>query len=249
MVERRLARKRSMLKNEGCIRADSPHGLWELSDKGIAQAEAWLAESRGNFSDHLLAMPDVGADADFNPLRSGPRQFDAWVTSSTPTSFRNCGNANAPRRRSWTGWIRGLTLRADFFARSSRSGARPAATPRPRRTTSPCQAQRGSARTRASAAAIQRLRVCERRRDLPRAAGLQHGVEARPPPRVARRAGLVHQCEQRVAVAIEHEGDEMLRLARGLALAPQPPPAPRPVADAAGGERFGPPPRGSSTPA
>ncbi len=69
--------KRFVLKNEGCIRGDSPRGLWEPSDKGIAQAEAWLAESRGNFSDRLLAMPDVGEGADFDPPRSGPRQIDA----------------------------------------------------------------------------------------------------------------------------------------------------------------------------
>ena len=69
--------QRERLKKEGLIRDDSNRGKWELSEAGIAQAESWLAESRGNFSDHLLAMPDVGEDADFNPPRSGPREIDA----------------------------------------------------------------------------------------------------------------------------------------------------------------------------
>lgn len=69
--------QRERLKKEGLIRDDSNRGIWKLSEAGIAQAESWLAESRGNFSDHLLAMPDVGRDADFNPSRSGPREIDA----------------------------------------------------------------------------------------------------------------------------------------------------------------------------
>lgn len=70
--------QRSLLKKEGLIRGDnSQHSIWELSEAGIAQAESWFAESRGNFSDHLLAMPDVGEDADLNPPRSGPREIEA----------------------------------------------------------------------------------------------------------------------------------------------------------------------------
>lgn len=69
--------QRERLKKEGLIRDDSKHGIWKLSEAGIAQAESWLAESRGNFSDHLLARPDVGEDADLNPPRSGPREIDA----------------------------------------------------------------------------------------------------------------------------------------------------------------------------
>ena len=68
---------RERLKKEGLIRDDSKRGIWKLSEAGIAQVESWLAESRGNFSDHLLAMPDAGEDADFNPPRSGPREIDA----------------------------------------------------------------------------------------------------------------------------------------------------------------------------
>lgn len=68
---------RERLKKEGLIRDDSDRGEWELSEAGIAQVESWLAESRGNFSGHLLAMPDVGEDADFNPPRSEPREIDA----------------------------------------------------------------------------------------------------------------------------------------------------------------------------
>lgn len=54
--------ERRKLKKEGYLRDDSPHGVWELSEKGTG------------FVDHLLAMPDVGEDADFNRPRSAPRK-------------------------------------------------------------------------------------------------------------------------------------------------------------------------------
>ncbi len=57
-------------------RDDSPRGLWELSEKGIRQAEAWLAKEPKSFIDHLLAMPDAGEDRDFDRPRSGPRRIE-----------------------------------------------------------------------------------------------------------------------------------------------------------------------------
>ena len=71
-----VRRERSILKNEGHIRGDSPRGVWALTDKGAAQVESWLAEPGESFVDHLLAMPDVGEDDDFDPRRSTPRRVD-----------------------------------------------------------------------------------------------------------------------------------------------------------------------------
>ena len=51
---------------EGYFRNDSPRGVWALSDEGVKLAESMLKESSGNFVDHLRAMPDVGADSDFD---------------------------------------------------------------------------------------------------------------------------------------------------------------------------------------
>lgn len=56
--------ERNALKEEGYLRDDSPHGVWELSEKGAG------------FVDHLLAMPDAGEDADFNRPRSAPRKTE-----------------------------------------------------------------------------------------------------------------------------------------------------------------------------
>ena len=67
---------RNKLKDEGFLRDDSPRGLWELSEKGIRQAEAWLAKEPNSFIDHLLAMPDAGEDSDFDRPRSGPRRIE-----------------------------------------------------------------------------------------------------------------------------------------------------------------------------
>ena len=68
--------ERSVLKNEGYIRSDSPRGVWALTDKGAAQVESWLAESGESFVDHLLAMPDTGENDDFDPRRSAGRRID-----------------------------------------------------------------------------------------------------------------------------------------------------------------------------
>lgn len=67
---------RNGLKKDGHLLDDSPRGIWQLSDKGIRQAKAWLKKKPDNFIDHLLAMPDVGEDSDFDPPRSGPRRVD-----------------------------------------------------------------------------------------------------------------------------------------------------------------------------
>lgn len=61
---------RHALREEGYLRSDSPRGVWELSEKGAG----FVAGPRATFVDHLLAMPDVGEDADFNRLRSDPRE-------------------------------------------------------------------------------------------------------------------------------------------------------------------------------
>ncbi len=56
--------ERNALKEEGYLRDDSPRGVWELSEEGAG------------FVDHLLAMPDMGEDADFDRLRSAPRKTE-----------------------------------------------------------------------------------------------------------------------------------------------------------------------------
>lgn len=42
------------------------HGVWALSEKGVALVESMLKDSSGNFVDHLRAMPDAGEDSDFD---------------------------------------------------------------------------------------------------------------------------------------------------------------------------------------
>ena len=61
---------RNTLKEEGDIKRGSPHGVWELTEKGSSQARDWLEEESGSFIDHLMAMPTVGEDADFDCPRS-----------------------------------------------------------------------------------------------------------------------------------------------------------------------------------
>lgn len=67
---------RNGLKRDGHLRDDSPRGLWELSEKGFRQVEAWLAKEPVSFIDHLLAMPDAGDDSDFEHPHSGPRRIE-----------------------------------------------------------------------------------------------------------------------------------------------------------------------------
>ena len=48
----------------------------DLSDIGLESAEKPLSKSSESFVDHLLAIPKVGNDADFERDRSGPRPLD-----------------------------------------------------------------------------------------------------------------------------------------------------------------------------
>lgn len=68
--------ERSNLVKEGYLRNDSPRGTWELSQRGIDHVEKSSSRSQGSFVEHLLAMPEVGDDADFERDRSGPRRID-----------------------------------------------------------------------------------------------------------------------------------------------------------------------------
>ena len=68
--------ERRNLVKEGYIRDDSPRGTWELSERAMAHLEKSVSESPDPFVEHLLAMPDVGNDADFDRDRSGSRGFE-----------------------------------------------------------------------------------------------------------------------------------------------------------------------------
>ena len=69
--------ERNDLVKEGYFRDDSPRGTWELSEKGIEHVEGSLsAKSPETFVDHLLAIPGVGDDADFERDPSGPRRIE-----------------------------------------------------------------------------------------------------------------------------------------------------------------------------
>src|SRR3990172_11112044 len=69
--------------------------------------------------------------------------------------------------------------------------------------------------------AIEPLRIDQNVRDRLKLAVFERAEEAAAPPRVARHARLIDEQEQRIAVAIELELDQPLRLARALALAPE----------------------------
>ena len=58
------------------MRDDSPRSTWELSERGIAHLEKSVSESPDPFVEHLLAMPDVGNDADFDRDRSDSRRLE-----------------------------------------------------------------------------------------------------------------------------------------------------------------------------
>ncbi len=69
--------ERSALVKEGYLRADSPRGTWTLSDEGIRHVESSRpAQSSDPFVEHLLAIPDVGDDADFDRDPSGLRHVE-----------------------------------------------------------------------------------------------------------------------------------------------------------------------------
>lgn len=66
--------QRYKLKEEGYFRADSPQGVWELSDKGVALLRTLSEDGRENFVDHLPATPDAGENSNFERPRAGPRE-------------------------------------------------------------------------------------------------------------------------------------------------------------------------------
>ena len=69
--------ERSYLVKDGYFRDDSPRGTWKLSQNGIEHAERSLpAKSPEAFVDHLLAIPGVGEDADFERDSSRPRRIE-----------------------------------------------------------------------------------------------------------------------------------------------------------------------------
>ena len=65
--------ERHQLVEQGLLRSDSERGTWALSETGMSHAQTWLEQMPTSFIDHLLALPDVGDDADFEQPRSGPR--------------------------------------------------------------------------------------------------------------------------------------------------------------------------------
>lgn len=68
--------ERNALVKEGLLRSDSRRGHWELSEKGKQAVRRWQSQEGRSFVDHLLAMPDVGEDSDFERSRSMPRPVD-----------------------------------------------------------------------------------------------------------------------------------------------------------------------------
>ena len=68
--------ERHQLVEEGLLRSDSERGTWELSEKGTSLVETWFEKIPASFIDHLLALPDVGDDADFDQPRSRPRPVE-----------------------------------------------------------------------------------------------------------------------------------------------------------------------------
>ena len=70
-------RERSALMKEGYLRANSPRGTWTLSNKGLDHVEGSVpAKSSDPFMEHLLAVPAVGEDGDFDRDPSGLRHVD-----------------------------------------------------------------------------------------------------------------------------------------------------------------------------
>ena len=65
--------ERSNLVKEGYLRDDSPRGTWELSEQGTELVSGSRSRTPNPFVEHLLSIPAVGHDADFERERSGPR--------------------------------------------------------------------------------------------------------------------------------------------------------------------------------
>ena len=68
-----IRRERLKLVDEGYLRDDSPRGIWELTDKGTRLIEKIVTEPPESFIKHLLSIPAVGDDADFDRNPPQPR--------------------------------------------------------------------------------------------------------------------------------------------------------------------------------
>ena len=69
--------ERSTLMKEGYLRADSPRNIWTPSSKRLEHVEGSVpAHPPDPFMEHLLTIPDVGEDADFDRDPSGLRDVD-----------------------------------------------------------------------------------------------------------------------------------------------------------------------------
>lgn len=68
--------ERGNLVKEGYLRDDSPRGTWELSEQGTEMVAGARSKSPEPFVEHLLAIPDVGDDADFERETSAPRRVE-----------------------------------------------------------------------------------------------------------------------------------------------------------------------------
>ena len=69
--------ERSALVREGYLRPDSPRGTWALSDRGIEHvANPHGTRETGHFVEHLLAIPDIGDDTDFDRDHSSFRNVE-----------------------------------------------------------------------------------------------------------------------------------------------------------------------------
>ena len=67
---------RSNLVKEGYLRNDSPRGTWELSEQGTEFVASTRSSTPNPFVEHLLSIPDVGADADFERDQTAPRRVE-----------------------------------------------------------------------------------------------------------------------------------------------------------------------------
>lgn len=68
--------ERSNLVREGYLRDDSPRGTWELSEQGAKFVAGSRSKSPDPFVEHLLSIPDVGDDADFERDQAAPRRVE-----------------------------------------------------------------------------------------------------------------------------------------------------------------------------
>ena len=83
---------------------------WALSETGVSLAETSPRAGSTSFIDHLLALPDVGDDADFDQPRSGPRPVECEVSPGHQCGFRVAQRERA--NRFVTAWFRERKPRA-----------------------------------------------------------------------------------------------------------------------------------------